>query len=78
LIRDIGREIEGRQNIEVAFALPLVRASRIRRQRGCPQQHIQKAPILLRGPRLLLLPPGTRAPDAPNTSQLMTDLQNQS
>src|ERR1700675_4437258 len=38
LIRDIGRKIEGHQNIEAAFALPLARASQIRsqqqRQRG--------------------------------------------
>jgi transposase, IS5 family len=38
LIRDIGRKIAGRQDIEAAFALPLVRASQIRgqqqRQRG--------------------------------------------
>src|SRR5882724_11955145 len=38
LIRDIGRKIAGRQDIEAAFALPLARASQIRsqqqRQRG--------------------------------------------
>src|ERR1700676_4715793 len=38
LIRDIGRKIEGHQNIEAAFALPLARANQIRsqqqRQRG--------------------------------------------
>ena len=38
LIRDIGRKIAGRQDIEAAFALPLTRASQIRsqqqRQRG--------------------------------------------
>lgn len=32
LIRDIGRKIEGHQDIEAAFALPLVRASQIRSQ----------------------------------------------
>jgi IS5 family transposase len=38
LIRDIGRKIEGHQDVEAAFALPLARASQIRsqqqRQRG--------------------------------------------
>jgi IS5 family transposase len=38
LIRDIGRKIEGHQDIEAAFALPMARASQIRgqqqRQRG--------------------------------------------
>jgi len=38
LICDIGRKIEGRESLEVTFALPLIRASQIRsqqqRQRG--------------------------------------------
>jgi IS5 family transposase len=38
MIRDVGRKIEGRPDLEAAFALPLARASQIRsqqqRQRG--------------------------------------------
>jgi transposase, IS5 family len=46
LIRDIGRKIEGHQDIEAVFALPLARASQIR-----GQQRVQGRPF---GPALAM------------------------